>query len=156
MARIYLSSSFQDLVAERSAVTAVLRGAGHQVIAMEDYPPSTECPTDRCRADAQGSDVYLGLFGRRYGYVPSAESLAITEIEYRSAMAARRPAAIFLLGDAVEWPAEWNDRVTGEGKGGKLIDDLRRELCAEQSVGFFSTTDELIASACLALAEMRV
>ena len=156
MARIYLSSSFRDLMAKRAAVTAALRGAGHEVIAMEDYPPTSECPTGRCRADAQRSDLYLGLFARRYGYVPSAESVAITEIEYRSAMATRRPAAIFLLGDSVDWPAEWNDQVTGEGQGGKRIDELRRELCAEHIVGFFSTTDELTAGACAAVAETRV
>jgi hypothetical protein len=155
MARIYLSSSFRDLMVERAAVTAALRGAGHEVIAMEHYPPTSECPTDRCRADAQGSDLYLGLFARRYGYMPSSGSVAITEIEYRSAVAARKPAAIFLLDDTVQWPAEWNDRMTGEGQGGKRIDELRHEFCARHGVGFFSTTDELIAGACAAVAETR-
>ena len=105
MARIYLSSSFRDLKPERTAVTAALRLAGHEIIAMEDYPSSAECPTDRCRADARGSDLYLGLFARRYGYVPASESISITEIEYRSALATGKPSAIFLLDDEVEWPA---------------------------------------------------
>jgi len=38
MARIFLSSSFRDLTPERAAVTATLRGSGHAVVAMEDYP----------------------------------------------------------------------------------------------------------------------
>ena len=156
MARIYLSSSFRDLKVERAAVTAALRGAGHAVIAMEDYPTTQGCPTERCRADAQICDVYLGLFARRYGYVPPGECLAITEIEYRTAMAARKTTAIFLLDDTVDWPAESSDRATGAGRCGERIDALRRELCASHPVGFFSTTDELTAAAGAAVAEKRV
>jgi hypothetical protein len=150
VAAIYLSSSFRDLKTERALVTAALRAAGHEVVAMEGYPPSAECPTDRCQTDAREADLYLGLVARRYGYVPPTASIAITEIEYRSAMAANRPSAIFLLDEAVEWPARWTDASTGEGERGRRVADLRRELCERHNVSFFTTSAGLTAAAALA------
>jgi hypothetical protein len=149
VAAIYLSSSFCDLQTERAAVAAALCASGHQVVAMESYPTSAECPTDRCTTDAREADLYVGLFARRYGYVPPAASIAITEIEYRSAMAANRPSAIFLLDEAAEWPARWTDACTGEGESGRRIADLRRELCERHDVSFFTTSAGLTAAAAL-------
>jgi Domain of unknown function (DUF4062) len=143
MARIFLSSSFRDLRPERAAAAMALRGSGHSVVAMEDYPASAECPTDRCCADVEGSDLYVGLFARRYGFVPWEEPISITEIEYRSAIAADRQVAIFLLADEVDWRPEWTDRETGEGSAGRRIDDLRRELGSRHEVAFFRTPSEL-------------
>lgn len=110
---------------------------------MEDYPASAECPTDRCCADAESSDLYVGLFARRYGFVPAEEPISITEIEYRSAIAAGRQVAVFLLADDVDWRPEWTDRETGEGDAGRRIDDLRRELGSRHEVAFFRTPSEL-------------
>ena len=155
MARIFLSSSFRDLTPERAAVTAALRGSGHAVVGMEDYPPSAVCPTDRCRADVEGSDIYLGLFARRYGYVPPDQSISITEIEYRSALAADRQVAIFLLSDEAEWRPEWSDGSTGEGEGGRRIDDLRDELGSRHDVALFGTLAELVDGATARIAGPR-
>ena len=80
---------------------------------------------------------------RLYGFVPSEEPISITEIEYRSAIAADRQVAIFLLADEVDWRPEWTDRETGEGSAGRRIDDLRGELSSRHEVAFFRTPSEL-------------
>ena len=40
MARIYISSTYEDLVAYREALYKTLRQMGHDAIAMEDYVAS--------------------------------------------------------------------------------------------------------------------
>ena len=141
MARFYLSSSYRDLKPERATVAAALRAKGHAVTAMEGYPFSAECPVERCRSDAREADVLVGLFARRYGYVPPGESISITEIEYRSAVDAGTPIVCLLLDDATEWPERWTDA----GSGGASLAALRRELCARHEAAFFSTAPSLVA-----------
>ena len=81
MAKIYISSTFKDLKAHREAVYKVLRQWGHDAIAMEDYVASDKRPLDKCLNDVASSDVYIGLFAWRYGYVPTEHEKSITELE---------------------------------------------------------------------------
>jgi hypothetical protein len=110
---------------------------------MERYSFTLECPTGRCRADASSSDLYVGLFARRYGFVPPGEEVAITEIEYRSAIAAGTRAAIFLLDYDAVWPEQWTDRATGDGEGGRRIEELRLELAQRHEVELFAKAEGL-------------
>ena len=74
MAKIYLSSTYADLVDHRKAVYDILRKVGHDVIAMEDYVATDERPAAKCLADVASSDVYVGLIAWRYGYVPTEDN----------------------------------------------------------------------------------
>jgi hypothetical protein len=90
--KVYLSSTFRDLEAYRAAVFAGLEKAGLDVARMEAYTAADERPLDLCLADVAISDIYVGIFAWRYGYVPPAahgnpESKSITELEYRQATA---------------------------------------------------------------------
>jgi hypothetical protein len=90
MARIYISSTYGDLEDHREHVYRALRQLGHDVIAMEDYVAADQRPLERCLADVAASDLYLGVFAHRYGYIPNKdnpEGRSITELEYRHAQA---------------------------------------------------------------------
>jgi Domain of unknown function (DUF4062) len=60
--RIYLSSTYVDLVEHRAAVARVLRQMGHEVIGMEEYVAEGARPIDRCLADVSACDLYVGVF----------------------------------------------------------------------------------------------
>ena len=51
MAKIYISSTYNDLIDYRDTVYKSLRKMGHDVIAMEDYIASDDRPADKCLAD---------------------------------------------------------------------------------------------------------
>ncbi len=40
------------------------------MIAMEDYVATDQRPTEKCLADVAASDLYIGIFAWRYGYIP--------------------------------------------------------------------------------------
>ena len=146
MAKIYLSSTYTDLKAYREAVYHALRQMRHDVIAMEDYVATDERPIEKCLADVAASDLYIGIFAWRYGYIPSdmnPEHKSITELEYRKAVETGKPCLLFLLDEEVSWPRKLMDEVTGDGKHGKYIKALRRELAQEKIVSFFRTPEEL-------------
>ena len=87
---IYLSSTYEDLKDYRRIVYEALRKSGYDVIAMEDYVAKDQRPVDKCLRDVERADLYVGLFGFRYGYIPpthhnNSDVLSITELELRHA-----------------------------------------------------------------------
>ena len=146
MAKVYVSSTYTDLIEYREAVYKTLRKMRHDVIAMEDYAAADERPLTKCLEDVGGCDVYVGIFAWRYGYIPEQDNLeqrSVTELEYRKAGEAGIPRLVFLLDTAAPWPPSAMDVVTGDGDRGRRISDLRKEMGQAKLVSFFKTPDQL-------------
>ncbi len=146
MAKIYLSSTYSDLKTCREAVYRALRQMRHDVIAMEDYVATDHRPTEKCLADVAASDLYVGLFAWRYGYIPfemNSEHKSITELEYRKAVETGKTCLTFLLDEEASWSRKMMDEVTGEGYRGECIKALRQELAQEKLVSFFRAPEHL-------------
>ena len=70
MARIYLSSTFQDLKDHREEVARSLRQLRHEVVGMEEYVADGSRPLAKCLRDIAGDpaqnlpacDLYVGIF----------------------------------------------------------------------------------------------
>lgn len=146
MTRIYLSSTYSDLIEYREAVYHVLRKMGYDVIAMEDYVASDQRPLDTGLADVARCDLYIGLFAWRYGYIPekgNPEGKSITELEYRKAQAMEISCLLFLLDEETDWPRKWTDEITDKTDRGERINVLRQELAREHMVDFFKSSEHL-------------
>lgn len=136
--KIYLSSTYEDLKDHRRVVFDALRQSGYHVIAMEDYVARDERPVDACLKDVAEADIYVGIFGLRYGYVPPVEpnnpdGLSITELEFRQADKQPKTFCLTLLlneDDALP-PKKYIDALSGKNEHGtrvrRLRDDLQRE-----------------------------
>jgi hypothetical protein len=149
MTTIYLSSTYEDLKAHRTAVFNALRQTGYQVIAMEDYVARDDRPLQACLKDVDQADIYVGLFAFRYGYIPpkkhgNPDGMSITELEFRRADASPDThCLIFLLDEKAPWSNASNDAWTGDGEKGERIRKLREELAREKMGSFFSAPYEL-------------
>jgi hypothetical protein len=142
MARIYLSSTYEDLKSHRDAVYKTLRRMGHDVIAMEDMEAADVRPLEACLRDVERCDVYIGIFAWRYGFIPlqgNPELKSITELEFRHARAKGKKCLFFLLSPDARWPVKFVDR--GEQLG--RIEALRGELQLESVVSFFTSSADL-------------
>src|SRR5215475_2294846 len=139
MARIFVSSTFGDLQECRAAVRLALRRLRQDDVAMEYYVADSERPVDRCLRDVRESDLYVGVFAWRYGYVPAGQDRSITELEYRAAVDAGKDRLVFLLRDEAPWPRASMDT----GEGGVRIEALRAELAGEHVCSFFSGPEDL-------------
>ena len=103
MTKIYISSTYEDLREYREAVYHALRKIKADVIAMEEYVAKNQRPLQKCLEDVASSDIYVGIFAWRYGYIPNdnkennPNNLSLTELEYRKAKEKGIPCLIFLL-----------------------------------------------------------
>ena len=143
MARIYISSTYQDLKAFREAVYRALRRMRHDVMAMEDYVATDQRPLDKCLADVADCDVYVGIFAWRYGYIPPGQKKSITELEFRQAVTGGKECLVFLLDEKIDQPRASMGGVTSEDDGGERISALRDELKRDYTVSFFETPEDL-------------
>ena len=144
--KIYISSTYEDLKTFRERVYHSLRTLRHDVIAMEDYVAADARPLDKCLRDVADSDVYIGLYAWRYGYVPprsNPKQKSITELEYLEATKRKKPRLLFMLNEQTAWPPTMMDSTTGENGGGKRIQAFRKTLREELMASMFETADEL-------------
>jgi HEAT repeat protein len=142
MARIYISSTYSDLQACRERVCRALRQIGHDVVAMEDSVATDRRPLQKCLDDVSSSDIYVGLFAWRYGFIPeenNPDRRSITELEYGHACKNEIPTLIFILDKAASWSMEYVDR----GEESQKIDSLRAELTNSKAVSFFKDCENL-------------
>jgi Domain of unknown function (DUF4062) len=133
VAKIYISSTYEDLKEYRESVYDSLRQMRHDVISMEDYVSQDQRPLQKCLRDVISCDIYIGIFAWRYGHIPQDEKdnpdkLSITELEYRKACDVQIPRLIFLLDDDVPWPRRFSDGTAQSGiKSDDNINRLRNE-----------------------------
>jgi hypothetical protein len=139
--RVYLSSTYQDLIEFRRKVAETLTKLGYEVIGMEGYVASDDRPVDKCIADVRAADIYIGIFAWRYGFVPPGHDHSITELEYRAASQAGKERLIFLTRDDALWPANQIER-----DAEPQVERLRNELRLAHIVEFFATANELATS----------
>lgn len=146
MARIYVSSTWSDLKDHRAQVRRAIRRMGHDDVAMEYYVAEDQRPLDKCLADVRASDLYIGLFAFRYGFIPAGYAQSITELEFRTAVSAGKECLIFLLAEDAPWPANLI-----EFEAYDKIKALRDELGQRYVADFFTNKADLEAGVCQAI-----
>lgn len=151
MTKIYISSTYSDLVEYRQQVYDVLRKMRYDVMAMEDYVATDKRPLDKCLADVASCDIYVGIFAWRYGYVPPSQERSITELEYRQAGQSGLERLIFLLDEDAPWPRSKMEK----GVGGEKIEALRGKLMAAHTVQFFKSSEELAGQVATSVSQWK-
>jgi len=152
MARIYVSSTYEDLKEYREAVRQAIRKLDQVDVAMEYYVAEPMRPLDKCLEDVRRSDIYIGIFAWRYGYIPPGSELSITEQEFRQAVKFEKPILCFLLDESAAWPEVYKET----GPAGERVRALRAELKEHYLRGSFSSPEGLameVASAIVKLTQ---
>lgn len=85
--RIFVSSTQKDLQSERNRAEAVISELGHQCLRAETHDAPGYSPEEACMALATSCDIYVGIFGSRYGYVVPHLGCSATEMEFQAARA---------------------------------------------------------------------
>ncbi len=84
--KVMISSTAFDLPQHRQqAMSACLR-ADTQPLGMEAMPASNADAVAESLKKVDEADIYVGILGHRYGYVPKGGGKSITHLEYERAL----------------------------------------------------------------------
>ncbi len=150
--RVYVSSTYVDLVEHRNAVKAALERAQFDVECMEKYPAFDERPQDKCLEDVAQCDYYVLILALRYGFQPpddNPKNISITRLEYEQAVHKKKPRLVFLLNEDHPWPPKLADPDWQDSKSN--IGAFRKEVGLARGVRFFTTPDSLAVAVLEAL-----
>ena len=80
-----------------------ISAAGHAIVDMADFAAIDQAPASVCIDKVKGSDVYIGIYGLRYGSpVRDQPEISYTELEFNTATDMSIPRLVFLLDDDSE------------------------------------------------------
>ena len=127
----------EDLEEERIAVANTINEKrGLEAVYAESFPARSESPKEVCLKEVRDSDIYIGIFKNRYGYIPQNNNplgYSATELEYLEAKKNDLPILIFIY-------RNFTNRETKLIKFLKKIKDFGTGHCCKE----YSTTEELV------------
>ena len=142
--KVYISATYNDLKEHRQAVALALQKMNYDVRCMESYVATDERTDKLCVQDVASCDFYVGIFAKRYGWIPPDSELSITELEYRQARGQpdRTRCLIFLLHEEAEWSPKWIDALHDTAAAAKL--QRLKESLVGTSTGVFRSVEDLV------------
>src|ERR1017187_9793883 len=111
--RAFISSVMAEFAEERHTVAAGVRGVGLRAVLFEEFGGRDADPEEAYLAEVEGSDIYIGILGRRYGK-PLKSRFSATHAEYLHAEKHALRMAV--------WTASAPDR---EGHEQSFLDEVR-------------------------------
>jgi hypothetical protein len=151
--RIMLSSTTRDLPDHRKAALDAINRLDLIPRAMEFGTAWTGDAIDFSLKLVDEADLYVGIFGLRYGYVPDDANknplkISVTEMEYRRALERKLPMLLFVMDSQHPIPASAADVanfIEMDAIGKQKLEALRKEITTKYVVAFFKSPEELNA-----------
>lgn len=83
--KVFISSTYHDLIPEREAVEEALRVLRFKGTGMELFGSRPDRPKDVCLDELARCHIYVAIIGGRYGSIDEETGLSYTELEFRRA-----------------------------------------------------------------------
>lgn len=152
---LFISSTSRDLSKHRELLKSKLTQMGLSYIAMEEFTAADADAIDVSLEAVRKCDVFIGIYARRYGFVPLDEhknpkQLSVTELEYHEAVRLKLPRLLFEVEDGygantlIETFQDIDDPVQNR-KLSAFLDQARKERVFARF-----TTEELLTAKVLA------
>lgn len=153
MTAVFISATSKDLGGYVQAVEKSLRDAGYHVVTMSNFGAQPDEPRNSSLQEIEKVDYFVGLYARRYGYIPEGETLSITEQEYHHARLKKIPIFAFRVDDAntdlAPGPGEDDGSDSAREKQAKLkslLTHIETTLVRETFVGIEDLKAKVLAS----------
>jgi tetratricopeptide (TPR) repeat protein len=153
--KVMVSSTIVDLPKHRDEVQEACLRQGMLPKMMEHQPASDEEAITFSLRLVDESDIYLGVFAHRYGYVPkhdNPDQISMTEMEYNRAVELKMPRLIFIMDKA--HPITIDD--VDQGENAVKLKTFLDKVKPDNFVKFFKSPGDLRAEVINSLAAEKV
>jgi len=140
--KVFVSSTSKDLKEYREAARDAIIGHENIPIMMEYIIPEGKPPIKECAKKIKESDLFIGIYAYRYGFMHPKAKISITEQEYEYAVKKKKRIFCFMLPDEKgEYPEKYN-KEDDENKP-ELQKKFRGKILKDNYIKFCKNPDEL-------------
>lgn len=135
--KVFLSSTYLDLIEHRKAVVNALRSMDEEVGHMEIFGARDSEATSVSLEELDKCDVLVGVYAYRYGTVPAGAKASVTEQEYLHAMSKKIPVLVFVVDESHPWLPKSMDKSQAK------IKKFKSKATKEHTPDYFTSPDNL-------------
>lgn len=105
--KVFVSSTYVDLIEYREKAVGVLNHYKCTPLAMEFFDSQPEEPTKVCQKEIRECDIFFGIYAHRYGFVPKGQEKSITQMEYELAKELGKDCLCFIVNKKFPWKPDF-------------------------------------------------
>jgi len=135
--KVFLSSTYLDLIEHRKAVVNALHTMGEEIGHMEVFGARDDEATKVSLEELDKCDVLVGVYAYRYGTIPTGSKTSVTEQEYLHAMSRKIPVLVFVVDESHPWPPKSMDKSLAKVK------KFKSKAIKEHTPDYFTSPDNL-------------
>ncbi len=139
--KVFISSTYRDLIEHRRAVIDILLRLKVQPIAMEFFGADPNEPKQVCADEIQDCSLFIGIYAHRYGFIPEGDQKSITEQEFNLAHELGKPCFCYVVDEDHPWLPKMIEDEPGKSKLAAFKAQLDKALTRDT----FTTADNLAA-----------
>jgi len=144
--QVFVSSTYEDLKAEREVVVKAVLEMGHIPVGMEMFSAADQQQWQIIQRHIESSDYYVVIVAHRYGSLDD-DGRSFTEKEYDYAVERRIPVLGFVIADSAAWPADRSDKAP---KAKKALDRFKAKV-KTRYISYWSSEKDLYGRVSVAL-----
>ena len=139
---VFVSSTYNDLIEHRKAIREQISRRKMIFSGMEYFgaDPGNFPPASVIIEEVKKADIYIGVFGVRYGYIDQATGLSMTELEYREAKSNNKPMLLYIIKESAN--VKVSD-IEQDSIGREKLKSLKEEIMKNKIVYPFDTIADL-------------
>lgn len=140
MKKVFVSSTYIDLIPHRKSVWELLKNFNAEVKGMEEFGARSSAPLETCIEQAFESDIYVGIIGMRYGSIDERTGKSFTEVEYETAFKQKEEVLIYLFD-------EYEGLITPsqiDFQNYKKLESFKNKLKKRHTIDTFKNETELV------------
>ena len=139
---VFVSSTYRDLINHRIVVKDQIARRDMFFRGMEHFgaDPSHLAPAAKIVEEVRNAEVYLGIFGVRYGSIDQATGLSMTELEFNEAEASEKHMLLYIIHN--DAPVKVCD-IEPDPEGRVKLDALKARILQKHTAYMFRTVEDL-------------
>lgn len=149
--QVFVSSTYLDLVAERSEVMQALLELECMPAGMELFPAANDTQWDWIKKVIDESDYYIVIVAGRYGSLSKDTGLSFTEMEYQYAVERGKP----VIGFVFEDPSQLANKLVEQKPARVKKLDAFRELVKSRLCKYYSSPADLGAKVSRSITQLK-
>jgi len=108
--KVFLSSTYVDLIEHRKEAIEALARLGHHVIGMETFNARSEDPTKASLKEVGECELFVGVYAHRYASLIGGAKISVSEQEFDHAVKTGKDIFAFFVDEDFAWQPKMIDK----------------------------------------------